>query len=156
MGVRRLSYGLLVAVLAIVGGPQVATSQEPPISKTYIFSQAICLPPPTPPPSATGSPQPAASPTPGICITQIVPVGAALQVQLPGTPSRWSVVRLINVEGGEWRVIPDPLRIAGTGEIYIFSFTATRAGPATITLQESPPFIAGQSNGMFSYTLAVQ
>ena len=145
-----------MAAILVVGGAQVAESQEPSISKTYIFSQAICLPPPTPPPSATGSPQPVTSAAPGICITQTVPAGAALQVQLPGTPSRWSVVRLINAEGGEWRVIPDPLRIAGTSEIYIFSFTAMKAGPATITLQESPPFIAGRSNGIFNYSLTVQ
>ena len=146
----------MAAALAIAGGAHVAQSQEPPISHTYIFSQAICLPPPAPPRSATGSPPPEASPAPGICATQTVPVGAALQVQLPGTPSRWSVVRLINVEGGQWKVIPDPLRITGTSEIYIFSFTATKAGPAAITLQESPPFIARQSNGMFNYTLTVQ
>ena len=156
MRARRLSCGLMTAVLAMVGGAPSAKSQEPPISTTYIFSQAICLPPPTPPPPAAGSPPPAALPAPGICITQTVPIGAALQVQLPGTPSRWSVVGLIAVEGGEWKVIPDPLRIAGTSEIYIFSFTATKAGPATITLQESPPFIASRSNGMFHYTLTVQ
>ena len=148
MRVGRLSGGLVAAVLAIVSGASSAKAQEPPISKTYIFSQAICLPPPTPPS--------AAAPAPGICVTQTVPVGAAVQVQLPGAPSRWRVVGLIGVEGGEWKVIPDPLRIAGTSEIYIFSFTATKAGQATITLQESPPFIAGRSNGMFNYVLTVE
>jgi len=152
MCVRLLSLGLLAAVLALVGGAPGAQSQAPPISKTYIFTQAICLPPPAPPP---GSPPLTAAP-PGTCTPQTVPVGAAVQVQLPGTPSQWSVARLSNIEGGAWKVIPDPLRIAGTSEIYIFSFTATQAGPATITLRESPPFIAWQSDGMFHYTLTVR
>lgn len=147
MRVRRLSCGLTAAVLAIVGGAHSAKSQEPPISKTYIFSQAICLPPP--------------APAPGTCIPQTVPLGAAIQVQLPGTPSRWTVVRLSNVEGDgqpipDPKVIPNPLRIAGTSEIYIFNFRATTAGPAVVTFQESPPFIASRSNGMFNYTLTVQ
>lgn len=148
MRVGRLSGGLVAAVLAIVGGAPSGKAQEPPISTTYIFSQAICLPPPTLPP--------AAAPAPGICATQTVPLGAAVQVQLPGTPSRWRVVGLTGVEGGEWKVIPDPLRIVGTSEIYIFSFTATKAGQARITVQESPPFIAGRSNGTFTYVLMVQ
>jgi len=153
MRVRLSSFGLMAAVLALMGGAHWAKSQAPPISKTYILTQAICLPPPAPPP---GSPPPTAAPPPGTCAPQTVPVGAAVQVQLPGTPSRWSVVRLINLNGGELKVIPDPLRISGTSEIYIFNFTAGIAGPAEITLRESPPFIARESNGFFNYTLTVQ
>jgi len=136
MCVRLLRLGLMAAVLALVGGAPGAQSQAPP----------------APPP---GSPPFTAAP-PGTCAPQTVPVGAAVQVQLPGTPSQWSVARLSNIEGGAWKVIPDPLRIAGTSEIYIFSFTATQAGPATITLQEYPPFIARQSDGLFHYTLTVR
>lgn len=158
MRVLRVSFGVAAAVLVMMGGAHSAKSQEPPISKTYILSQAICLPPPTPPPSVTGSPPPAPSPAPGTCIAQTVPLGAAIQVQLPGTPSRWTVVRLSNVEGDgpDPNVIPNPLRIAGTSEIYIFSFRATTAGPAAIIFQESPSFIASRSNGIFTYTLTVQ
>jgi hypothetical protein len=47
---------------------------------------------------------------------------------------------------GETKVIQSQGRIAGTSEIYLFNFTAAQEGPG-ITLKESPPFIAKQSNG---------
>ena len=79
-----------------------------------------------------------------------------MQVQLPGSPSRWSVVESPGFARGETKVIQSQGRIAGTSEIYLFNFTAAQEGPGNITLKESPPFIAKQSNGLFTYTITIE
>jgi len=134
---------MLVATAAgVVGLAGSGESQAPPISKAYIFSQAICLPP--------------ATSTPGVCVAQTVPRQSTVQIQLPGTPSRWKVVAQDGVKLKRMKVIPDPLRIAGTSEIYIFDFGPTRRGTGRITMQESPPFLAKQSKGRFTYTVTIE
>ena len=154
MRVRLFGCGLTAVVLAMIGGAHPAKAQPPPIGRTYILTQAICLPPP----SATGSPQPAPSP-PQECITQTLPVDAAIQVQLPGTPSRWRVVRQTNVLGDDGpgpspKVIPNPLRIPGTSEIYIFGLKAGSPGTGSVTIQESPPFLA--PGGLLTFRFTIQ
>src|SRR5262245_60918758 len=126
MKVTKQWMTLVVIAVAIVGLARLVKSQAPPISKAYIFSQAICLPPPTP---APGQPSVVApTPTPGVCAPQTVALQSIVQVQLPGTPSRWKVVAADGLALKQAKVIPDQLRIAGTSEIYIFNFSPTRRG----------------------------
>jgi hypothetical protein len=39
---------------------------------------------------------------------------------------------------------------------WVFNFTAAQKGPGKITLKESPPFIAKQSNGLFTYAITIE
>lgn len=151
MRVTRSMFVMVAVGMASIGLAQSARLQDPPpISRTYILTQAICLPRPTP----SGVPAPAASTTP--CQLQIVPLQATAQVQLPGTPSRWSVVESPGFARGDAKIIQSQGRIAGTSEIYLFNFTAAQKGPGKITLKETPPFIAKQSNGLFTYTIMTE
>jgi len=59
-------------VLLALGVPGASAQRN-----AYVLSQAFCLPP-----QATA---------PGTCHSQSLPVGATLEIQLPGTPSTWKV-----------------------------------------------------------------
>lgn len=86
-----------------------------------------------------------------------VPVGALVQVQLPGDPSVWRIrhvsaedrqeglppttrPRLVpNVVGRAASIIPSPGRIPGSESIYQFDFVVRAPGMTTIVLQADPP-----------------
>ena len=126
-----MTKGLLrTGLLCVVGASShvyldIAAQQPPPVSKTYIFSQASC------PPIDPG---------------QIVhvPQGATVQVQLPGNRApegKWEFVAPFpkNMKLTSVKTIDSKDRIPGLDAIYIFNFTAALAGPATINMRATPP-----------------
>ena len=120
---RLLRTGSLCTVLAVSGLAHlnVTTQQPPPVSKTYILSQATCL----------------ANPA-------HVPLGANVQVQLPGNRApkgKWEFVAPFpkNLKLTSVKIIDSKGRIPGLDAIYIFNFTAALGGPATITMRATPP-----------------
>jgi hypothetical protein len=125
--IERLSLGLFSLVLAAFwfADLNVGAQQPPPISKTYIFSQASC------PPVDPGQ-------------IRHVPLGASVQVQLPGNHApngKWQFVEPLpkNLKAKSARIINSKDRIPGLDAIYIFTFTAVLPGPATITMRATPP-----------------
>jgi hypothetical protein len=122
---RTLRLGLIGITLSVLWLANLAmTAQQPPVSKTYILSQAICQP------SLMIH-----------CMPQQVPRGASVQIQLPGNapPAQWSVGSVSNVTAGRVEVIPNADRIPDTNVMYLFSFTTDQPGQATITMQAKPP-----------------
>jgi hypothetical protein len=126
---RRTSrLGLIGITLSVLWLANLAvTAQQPPVSKTYILSQAICQP------SLMIQ-----------CMPQQVPRGASVQIQLPGNqvpgaPPQWSVASVANVTAGRVDVIPSAGRIPDTNVMYLFSFATDQPGQATITMQAKPP-----------------
>jgi len=120
---RLLRTGSLCIVLAVSGPAHlnVTTQQPPPVSKTYILSQATCL----------------ANPV-------HVPLGAIVQVQLPGNHApkgKWEFVAPFpkNLKLTSVKIIDSKGRIPGLDAIYIFNFSAAFGGPATITMRATPP-----------------
>lgn len=97
----------------------------------YVLTQAFCISLPA------DSVEPV---TRADCDPQVVPVGAIVQIQLPGTPSGWRVAGApVILVGTDSTVrIPSPGRIDGAGEIWVFTFRAERAGEGVVTLGESP------------------
>lgn len=122
---RLLRLGLFSLVPAALwfAHPSARAQQPPPISKTYILSQATC------PPVDPGQ------------ITK-VPLGATVQVQLPGNHApqgKWQFEPLPkNIKAKSARIINSKDRIPGLDAIYIFTFTAILPGPATITMRATP------------------
>src|SRR5262245_2534239 len=116
------------------------------VSATYILGQAICLP---------ESPKP---PKPQLteCVPQHVGVGAIVEIQLPGTPSVWTVASMTGQISpiGQPTRLPSPGRIDGTSEIYRFRFHVNQPGTAQIKIAETPPFLALPS-GAFTYTMVI-
>jgi hypothetical protein len=110
---------------------------------TYFLTQAICLPLNAPP-----------RPT---CVTQVVTRGSVVQVQVPGTPSAWSVgdrpPRLL-----VGTMVPDQVpsqgRIAGADEVWIFTFRAVAAGEDTVRLVETPKRFT--ADGVFRFPIVVR
>lgn len=125
---RMLRLGLIGITLSVLWLANLAvTAQQPPVSKTYILSQAICQP------SLMIQ-----------CMPQQVPRGASVQIQLPGNQlpgeqAQWSVGSVSNVTPGRVEVIPNPGRIPDTNVMYLFSFATDQPGQATITMQAKPP-----------------
>jgi hypothetical protein len=125
---RTLRLGLIGISLGVLWLANLAvTAQQPPVSKTYILSQAICQP------SLMIQ-----------CMPQQVPRGTSVQIQLPGNqlpgaPNQWSVGSVFNVTPGRVEVIPNPGRIPDTNLMYLFSFATDQPGQATITMQAKPP-----------------
>jgi hypothetical protein len=84
-----------------------------------------------------------------------VPVGATLEIQLPGTPSTWkfasappALTRGVTIK------LASPGRIEGTADIYIFRFTAVKAGQGQIVFREAPAHIA-KPGGSFAFPIVV-
>lgn len=103
---------------------KIAAQQPPPVSKAYIFSQASCPP---------GNPAQAVQ----------VPLGASIQVQLPGNRApngKWEFVAPFpgNVKLISSKVIDSKDRIPGLDSIYIFNFIVTSRGAAIITMRATP------------------
>lgn len=126
---RMLRLGLISISLGVLwlANLAVTAQQPPPLSKTYILSQAICQP------SLMIQ-----------CMPQQVPRGASVQIQLPGNqlpdkPPQWTVGPLSNVTLGRVEVIQSPGRIPDTNVVYLFSFATDKPGQATITMQAKPP-----------------
>ena len=129
MNRRTLRFGLIMVALVVLWLATLAVTaqQPPPVSKTYILSQAICQP------SLMIQ-----------CMPQQVPRGASVQIQLPGNqlpgaPAQWSVGSVSNVTAGAVVVIPNTKRIPDTNVMYLFSFTTDQPGVATITMRAQPP-----------------
>ena len=115
------------------------------VSRTYVLSQAYCLPPQIDPQQ------------PGQCKAQDVHVGAKLAIQLPGTPAVWTLVSVSpNLSYTGTTRLPNQGRIAGTSEIFVFEFEAVRGGDATIEIREFPPAISASASGSFSYPIHVK
>ena len=125
---RMLRLGLIGITLIVLWLANLGvTAQQPPLSKTYILSQAICQP------SLMIQ-----------CMPQQVPRGASVQIQLPGNQppgaqAQWSVGSVANVTAGRVEVIPNAGRIPDTNVMYLFSFATDQPGQATITMQAKPP-----------------
>jgi hypothetical protein len=124
---RLFRVGFFSLVLAGVWFADLSAraQQPPPISKTYILSQATC--PPVDPAQITK-----------------VPLGATVQVQLPGNHApkgKWQFIEPLpkNLKAKSARIINSKDRIPGLDAIYIFNFTAVLPGPATITMRATPP-----------------
>lgn len=123
-----------------------AQTADQPVSNTFILGQAICLP---------SSPAPPAPQLPE-CVPQHVPVGAIIDLQLPGTPSVWTVSSVSSnlTPLGKPSRLRSPGRIEGTSELYRFQFRVARAGTGQIKISEKPPFLATPS-GVFTYSIVV-
>jgi len=124
-----LRLGLIGVALGVLwlANLVVTAQQPPPVSKTYILSQAICQP------SLMVQ-----------CVPQQVPRSASVQIQLPGNqlpgaPPQWSVGSVSNVKAAGVEMLPSAGRIPGTNVIYLFSFATDQPGQATITMQAKPP-----------------
>jgi Chagasin family peptidase inhibitor I42 len=131
---RLLRVGLLsIAMAAVWLAHLAATAQQtPPVSKTYILSQATCPP---------ADPKLAAH----------VPTGATVQVQLPGNRApngKWELVAPFpnNLKMVSSKIIDSKARIPGLDAVYIFNFTATAPGKATITMRATPALIIKYPN----------
>ncbi len=112
-----------------------------PPRNTYVLTQAFCLPP-----QATA---------PGSCFAQTLPVGATLEIQLPGTPSTWKAVKVPpSLKAGGVKTLASPGRIAGTRDIYVFTFTAVAAGDGNVVFQETPAHLA-KPGGTFTFPITV-
>jgi hypothetical protein len=78
MNALRLPVAVLVLSFCVFLCPSVAGPAARSVAvvrNTFVLTQAFCLPP--------------QAPAPGTCREQSVPVGATLEIQLPGTPSTW-------------------------------------------------------------------
>ncbi len=108
---------------------------------TYVLSQAFCLPP--------------QAPAPGTCLDQSLPIGATLEIQLPGTPSSWKAVTVSpQLKRGATRTLASPGRIAGTADIYVFTFVAIGEGEAKVVFQEAPAHLS-KPGGTFTFPIRV-
>jgi hypothetical protein len=132
----RAAAALLLAALC---GASAAPVSPPP---TYLLTQAMCLP--------LGGPR-------GVpCQTQTIAVGSLVQLQLPGTPSVWSVARSSLLAGTYQPVrVPSQGRITGADEVWIFTFAANRRGADTLLAVETPPFLT-RPTGTFKFPLVVR
>jgi hypothetical protein len=111
------------------------------VRNTFVLTQAFCLPP--------------QAPAPGTCREQSVPVGATLEIQLPGTPSAWTIVSAPPaLKRGVTRKLASPGRIEGTADIYVFRFTALKAGQGQIVFREAPAHLA-KPGGSFAFPIVV-
>jgi hypothetical protein len=140
-GVRAaaaLAFGALLAVGAAAVAPHdVAATGQPGV---YRLTQAHCVTPQGTQPR---------------CRLQTVPVGAVIEIQVPGTPSVWAVQAVSGaLEGtGDPVVISSPGRIDGTSDVYVFRFRASGPGPAGVILRETPAHV---SDGTFVFPFEVR
>ena len=123
-------------VLLALGVPGASAQRN-----AYVLSQAFCLPP-----QATA---------PGTCHSQSLPVGATLEIQLPGTPSTWKAVTVPpSLKSGGMKKLASPGRIAGTRDIYVFTFSATAVGEGAVVFQETPAHLS-KPGGSFTFPIFV-
>lgn len=115
----------------------------------FILTQALCLWPQVP--EQLQVPEPPA----GDCRAQEVPVNAAVQIQLPGTPAAWSVRDHSHGVVSTRRPyrIANPGRYPGADEIWVFDFVVTHPDSVFIELEESSPVV---SPGSLRFWLAVK
>lgn len=122
-----------------------SAAKYPPVSTMYIVNQTLCL-------------APQAEDGNGTCKPVIVKAGATIMVQLPGTPSTWTVVsaspNLTPV--GSLEKLSNPGRLDNTAEIFQWHYTAARAGDATLVMREFPPTISTTPSGTFTYTFQIR
>lgn len=139
------ALAIVVSVFLRARAQDVRAVRYPPVSTMYIVNHTLCLAPQ----AEDGS---------GICKAAPIRTGASIMLQLPGTPSTWSIVsaspNLTPIGGLE--KLPNSGRIDGTSEIYQWHFTAARAGDATLVMREFPPAISGNPAGTFTYTFQVR
>lgn len=129
-------------ITAILFGATALADDFPPVSTIYILNWAIC---------ANGQDNPCKKTKE--CACQTVPSGAPLQIQLPGTPSKWKIASSSNIEFLDQQIIPDQLRIEGSDDLYLFNFKVGDPGKdALITFKEAPPFLT-KPNGVFIYRI---
>jgi hypothetical protein len=133
---------LLFALLAIAApGCAAGTAGEPQPPDRYVLSQAFCLPP--------------QASSPGNCHDQSLPVGATLEIQLPGTPSVWKATSVpATLKAAGMKQLASPGRIDGTRDIYVFTFTAVSAGDGKVVFQETPANLS-KPGGTFAFPVAV-
>jgi hypothetical protein len=140
---------LLFVTLLAIGGPGCVAGEpqspdrnvEPQSTDRYVVSQAFCLPP--------------QAPSPGACHDQSLPVGATLEIQLPGTPSVWKATSVpATLKAAGMKTLASPGRIDGTGEIYVFTFTAISAGDGKVVFEESPANLS-KPGGTFAFPITV-
>src|SRR5262249_30867107 len=113
----------------------------PPLRNIYVLTQAYCLAP---------------QGTSGKCHLQELPVGATLEIQLPGTPSVWNVASVSpTLEASGAKKYPDPDRVEGTSEIYVFTFKATKEGAGTVVFKEAPAFLS-KPGGTWTFPIHVK
>lgn len=140
-----ITRALVVVAITLVAAQSPTAAGGPPLPNHYVLSQAYCFPP-----QAT---------TPGTCRPQAVPIGATMEIQLPGTPSVWkvaggaSVSAALRAEGV--KKLASPGRIAGTSEIYVFTFKAMKAGSAEVVFQETPAHMS-KPGGTFTFPITVK
>jgi len=116
--------------VALVAAAWPAVSGQPPLRNIYVVTQAYCLAPQAPAPARR-------------CRDQELPIGATLEVQLPGTPSVWTVWAVPpTLEATGSKKLPSPNRVEGTSEVYIFTFKAARAGTTNLVFKETPPLLS--------------
>lgn len=117
--------------------------QEPP---HYVLTQAMCMDL-----GSAGVPVPRAE-----CRPQVVPRGAIVEVQLPGSPSRWSVTdvpaMLTGTDAPE--LLPSPGRVPGASDVWVFRFRARTSGAGTLVLREEPRLLTRA--GTFRFPLTVK
>jgi hypothetical protein len=115
---------------------------QPPLRNIYVVTQAYCLKPQA---------------TAGKCHPQSVPVGATLEVQLPGTPSVWKVESPPNqLEFLRRKMLPSPDRVEGTSDIYIFTFKVNLpVGSVDLVFKETPAFLS-KPTGKFTFRVTVK
>ena len=132
---------LLVSALTLAALQCPVFAGAPPLPNTYVLTQAVCVPP-----QATA---------PGTCQAQSLPVGATLEIQLPGTPSVWKITSVPRaLKKGRWKKVASPGRIEGTSEIYIFTLTAGAVGNGDLVFQETPAHIS-KPGGKFTLPIVV-
>jgi hypothetical protein len=116
---------------------------QPPLRNIYVVTQAYCLEPQLEPD--------------GKCHPQSVPVGKTLEVQLPGTPSVWTVESPPNqFEFLRRKKLPSPDRVEGTSDIYIFTFkVGLPQGSVDLVFKETPPLLSKFSKPVGKFTFRV-
>jgi hypothetical protein len=129
---------LAATVILFAQGP---AGGAPQLRNIYVMTEAFCLPPQT---SA-----------PGVCHAQSLPVGATLEIQLPGGPSRWKLATVPpTLKPGATRKLQNPGRIEGTKELHLYRFTAVTAGEGTLVFAESPAHMS-KPGGSFTFPITV-
>jgi hypothetical protein len=137
---------LLPPILIVTALASRVQTPVQPVSNTFILGQAICLP---------ASPAPPQPQLPE-CAPQHAPVGAIIEIQLPGTPSVWTVSKVSSnlTALGKPSRLHSPGRIEGTSEVYRFQFSVVSTGTGRIEMTEKPRFLANTS-GVFTYSILV-
>jgi hypothetical protein len=139
----------VVVVAVLVGGIVLANRQPsaataPAISHLWVLSQASCLPPQSDPT------------VPGICKPQDVPQFGEIEIQLPGTPATWTIQSMSpNLALLGKQTLPNPGRLAGTSELFLFDLSPISKGVGTIVIREFPPTISTSPSGIFTFTFNV-